>query len=71
MRIEVEDDYLRRLHDELIDGLICREYQLERPQLTADFFDRAVEHYHSDHYFHHRVDSLTVGIMTIIQKHVA
>ena len=70
MEIKVEDDYLRKISSDLQDGFIFREYQLEHPQLTADYTEKAIEKYRSDHYFHHRVDSLVAGVMQIVQKHI-
>ena len=70
MEIEVEDDYLMQISNDLQEGFIFREYQLEYPQLTADYMEKAAEKYQSDHYFHRRVDSLVAGVMTVLQKHI-
>lgn len=70
MNIEVDDRYLQSIHDELTEGFIFREYQLEHPQLTANYMEKAAELYHVDPHFHHKVDGLVAGVMGIIQKHI-
>jgi len=64
------NDILREIHDELLDGIIFREYQALRPQLTPNFKQDSIDLYRNDHYFKMKVDSLVSGIMYIVSKHV-
>ena len=63
-------DMLREIHDELLDGIIFREYQALKPQLTPNFKQDSINLYRNDPYFKMKVDSLVSGIMCVIEKHI-
>lgn len=72
MLIEVDDDFKRKIAEELTSGFIYREYEDRCPRLTAADFshDKAVELYRIDVYFRSRVEHLVSGVMGIIGKHM-
>ena len=59
-----------KLYEALVEGFIHREYQVMYPQLTADYFKRAVVHYQSNPVFHARVQSVVSSVMVLIDKNI-
>lgn len=59
----------RALHDELIHGLILREYGRAGGTMASDFDKKAVDHYRDNAIFRMEIDGLAAGIMQLVQKY--
>lgn len=63
------NERIRAFREDLLEGLVHREYQFFYPQMTASYFDDAKQKYLDDPVFRARIAALDAGILHLLDKH--
>jgi asparagine synthetase A len=58
-----------KFQEELLEGIIIREYQAMYPDMEPNMREKAITKYQTDNFLHNRVQSLVSGVLSLIEKH--